>query len=120
MDDNFPLERVLESDVYKNMVFDEFDMDERVAEIVEPDDDLLEWLDRNNRLIPRDATTDDYDLDSADAQMAALTEDDLDYADDDSKMIEYYSKQSEGAQSGTSLDFGGFSDSGSTDGDAGF
>lgn len=94
-------------------------MDERVAEIVEPDEDLLEWLDRNNRLIPRDAATDDFDLDS-DAQTTALTEDDLDYTDDDSKMIEYYSKQSEGAQTGTSLDFGGFSDSGSADYDAGF
>lgn len=101
------------------MVYDEFDMDERVAEIVEPDEDLLEWLDRNNRLIPHDAPTDDFDLDS-DPQMTVLTEDDLNYADDDSKMIEYYSKQSEGAQTGTSLDFGGFSDSGSRDYDAGF
>lgn len=99
------------------MVYDEFDMDERVAEIVEPDDDLLEWLDRNNRLIPRDATTDDFDLESEAAQM---TDDDLDYTDDDSKMIEYYLKQSEGADTGTSLDFGGFSDSSPTDSDAGF
>lgn len=118
VEDNFPLHRVLSSDVYENMVYQELDMDERCQEIFEPDDDLLEWLAKEGRLIPRDANNDDLDLD-VDTHISSMSDDDLDFADDDSKMIAYYSRQGEGSTTGASSDFGGFSES-SVDVDAGF
>lgn len=122
VEDNYPLQRVLDSDVYENMVYDEFDWDERVADIFEPDEDLLEWLDKKGRLIPRNANNDDFDMEVINGELGTtMTEDDLDgYADDDSKMIAYYSKQSEGSAVGSSPDFGGFSESSSSDYGAGF
>lgn len=119
VEDNFPLDKVLESDVYERMVYDEFDMDERVADIIEPEEDLLEWLAKKGRLIPKDAEDNDFELD-AETQIATSGDaEEMDgFADDDSKMIAYYSRQSEGSAEGASLDFGGFSES--SDYDAGF
>lgn len=118
VDDNFPLQRVLDSGVYKNMVYDEFDMDERYADIFEPDEDLLEWLAKEGRLIARDAGDEEFDTE-AETQISSIADDDLDYADDDSKMLAYYSRQSGRSSFGADLDFGGFSES-TTDYDSGF
>lgn len=116
--DNYPLEDVLNSDVYENIVYEEWDIDERHPSIYEQqvDEDFLEWLDKQGRLIPRDSEDEDMFEPEAGTQ-ASIPEDDLDYADDDSKMIAYYSRNSNGASS--DFDFGGFSES-TFDYDAGY
>lgn len=116
--DNFPLEKVLASDVIDRMVYEEIDMDARTRHIFAPDDDLLEWIAKKGRLIPSDVANEDIEMEP-DTQLEGITEEDLDYADDDSKMIAYYSKQGEGSATGSSFDFGGFSES-SMDNGAGF
>lgn len=110
--DNYPLEKVLQSDVYDVMEYEELEMDERTTQIFEPDEDLLHWLAAQGRLIPREAEEDEEDWE-IDRQMSGITEEDLDYVDDDNKMIAYYSRQGEGSSIGSSSDFGGFSESSS-------
>lgn len=110
VEDNFPLRKVLESDVYERMEYQELDADERDPHIFEPDEDLLEWLARHGRLIPRGASDDEFEME-AERQISGITEEDLDFADDDSQMIAYYSRQGEGTATGSSPDFGGFSES---------
>lgn len=110
-DDCFPLEQVLNSGVYENMVFEELDMYERTPEIFTPDEDLLEWLDKQGRLLNEDS--EDWKLDSdVEKQIAGVTEDDLDFSDDDDKMLAYYSRQGEGSSIGSGQDFGGIAESG--------
>lgn len=108
--DNFPLEKVLESDVYKNMVYQELDIDERDGEIFPLEEDLLEWMAKEGRLMSRGSDEEDGDGD-VDKQITGITEEDLDYGEDDSRMIAYYSKQGEGNTAGASSDFGGFAES---------
>lgn len=110
VDDNFPLHRVLESDVYERMEYEELDIDERTARVFEPGEDMLQWLSKQGRLLPKDISDQDFEME-AEKQMSGITEEDLEYADDDSKMIAYYSKQGEGSALGSSADFGGFADS---------
>lgn len=108
--DNFPLEEVLSSGVYERMEYQELEMDEKDMTIFAPDEDLLEWLAKEGRLIPRGASDDEFETE-AERQISGITEEDLDFADDDSKMIAYYSRQGEGSSAGASPDFGGFSES---------
>lgn len=108
--DNYPLEEVMASEVYELMEYQELDIDERDPHIFPPDDDFLEWLAREGKLLPRGASEAEFDTE-ADKQISGITEDDLDFADDDSKMIAYYSRQGEGSAAGTSNDFGGMADS---------
>ncbi len=117
-EDNWPLADVLASGVYERMVYQEFDTDECKPVIAEPDEDLLEWLAREGRLIPRDVSEDEFDVEP-DRHTVGITEEDLEYGDDDGKMLAYYSRQGEGSAAGSSTDFGGFSES-FTDADAGF
>lgn len=119
VEDNYPLARVLASDVYENMVYEELDMDERCQDLFEPDEDFLEWLMKEGRLIPRNTENEDIEMEP-DSQMDGITEDELGYGDDDSKMIAYYSRQGEGSVEGSSSDFGGFSESSADVVDAGF
>lgn len=109
-EDNYPLEDVLNSGVYENMVFEETDMDDRTPLVFPLQEDLLEWLAKEGRLIPKDAADEDLDVE-AEKQIKGITEEDLEYNDDDDKMIAYYSKQGEGSALGASNDFGGFSES---------
>lgn len=117
-EDNFPLDEVLASGVYERMQYQEYDTDACDPVIVEPDEDLLEWLAREGKLIPRNATEDEFDLE-ADRQATGITEEDLEYGEDDDKMLAYYSRQGEGSAAGASADFGGFAES-YTDAGAGF
>ena len=110
VEDNYPLWRVLESDVYEKMQYEERDLDERDPIIFEPDEDLLHWLAEQGRLLPRGMSEEEFEM-QAETQISGMTEEELDYADDDSKMIAYYSKQGEGTAAGASSDFGGFADS---------
>lgn len=109
VEDNFPLERVLASDVFEKMQYQELDMDERADEIFGPDEDLLDWLSKNNRLITKGASDEDIDMQmnasDSEQENAPFVE------DDDDKMIAYYTKQGEGSSTGSSFDFGGFADS---------
>ncbi|KAI0558433.1 hypothetical protein FGB62_211g016 [Gracilaria domingensis] len=114
--DNYPLEDVMTSGVYERMEYTEMDIDERDPRVFEPDEDLLEWLAKHGRLIPRGASDDEIETE-AERQISGITEEDLDFGDDDSRMIAYYSRQGEGSASGAGQDFGGFSES---SGDAGF
>lgn len=109
VDDNYPLRRVLESDVYENMVYEELDIDERSPYVYPPEEDMLQWLAREGRLLPREMTDDEFDSE-VDKQISGITAEDLEFADDDSKMIAYYSRQGEGSAAGASSDFGGFSE----------
>lgn len=109
VDDNFPLKRCLESDVYDNMKYEEYDIDERTPRVFAPEEDLLQWLSQQGRLLPRGLSDDEFDTE-AEKQMSGITEEDLEFADDDSKMIAYYSKQGEGSAAGASADFGGFAE----------
>lgn len=118
VDDNYPLRRVLDSDVYENMKYEELDIDERTPRVFAPEEDLLQWLSKQGRLLPRGMSDEEFDSE-ADRQISGITEEDLDFADDDSKMIAYYSKQGEGSAAGSGADFGGFSES-SADSEAGF
>lgn len=118
VEDNFPLHSVLSSDVYENMKYEELDMDERCPDLFEPDEDLLEWLAKEGRLIGCDTENEDMEMES-DAQIDGIADDELGYGDDDSKMIAYYTRQGEGSVEGASPDFGGFSES-SADVDPGF
>lgn len=117
--DNYPLEDVLDSEVYEKMVYEELGMDERHPSIYEQelDEDFLEWLDKEGRLIPRDSEDEDMFESETDNQVGGITEDDLDYGDDDSKMIAYYSRQ--GDVSSPDFEFGNFSES-TFDYDAGY
>lgn len=117
--DNYPLEDVLNSDVYEKMVYEELDVDERHPSIYaqELEEDFLEWLEKAGRLIPRDSEDEDMFESEADTQVSGISEDDLDYADDDSKMIAYYSRQ--GDVSSSDPEFGSFSES-TFDYDAGY
>lgn len=108
VEDNYPLKDVMESEVYNNMVYDEFDMDERCCDICEPDLDFLEWLSKEGRLIPREAENDEIEMEP-DAQLTEFSEDDMDY-NDDSKMIAYYSRQTDENATSTDFEFSGFSD----------
>lgn len=110
VDENYPLRAVLESDVYDNMVYEELDMDDRTPFVFPPEEDLLEWLAKEGRLLPRDVPEDEFDSE-AEKQISGITEEDLEFADDDSKMIAYYSRQGEGSAAGASSDFGGFAES---------
>lgn len=110
VDDNYPLSEVLESGVYENMKYEELDMDGREPQIFELEEDLLEWLSKQGRLISRDAEDDDEFETDVEKQMNGITEEDLEFRDDDSRMIAYYSKQGEGSAMGTGSDFGGFAD----------
>lgn len=117
--DNYPLEDVLNSDVYEKMVYEELDVDERHPSIYEQqlDEDFLDWLEKAGRLIPRDSEDEDMFESETDEQVSGITEDDLDYGDDDSKMIAYYSRQ--GDVSSPDFEFGSFSES-TFDYDAGY
>lgn len=119
VDDNFPLEKVLASDVYRRMEYVEMDIDERTPQVFPPDEDFLEWLAREGKLLPRGLSDDEFDTE-AEKQMTGITEEDLEFADDDSKMLAYYSRQGEGSAAGASSDFGGFSESSASDATTGF
>lgn len=107
VEENTPLDKVLASEVYENMVYEEMDIDERTPHVFTPDEDFLEWLAKEGRLIPRDIDDEDIEVEK---QMDGLAEDDLEYGDDDSKTIAYYSRQGSGASAGASSDFGGFAE----------
>jgi hypothetical protein len=111
-DDCFPLAEALASGVYDRIQFQELDLYERSSELFKIDEDLLEWLARENRFLSSDGDSDDLEAD-ADKQLAGVTEEDLDFADDDDKMLAYYSKQGEGSAVGAGSDFGGLADSSS-------
>lgn len=113
-EDRFPLQEMLDSGVYENMVYEELDMYERTSEIFKPDEDLLEWLGHQGRLITEDSDDWVFDTDT-EKQTAGVTEEDLDYADDDEKMLAYYSRQGEGSAIGSGQDFGGIAESGIVD-----
>lgn len=112
VEDNYPLHKVLESDVYENMVYEELDMDDLSPVVFQPEEDLLEWLAKEGRLLPRGMTDDEFESE-AEMQISGMSEEDLEFADDDSKMIAYYSRQGEGSAAGASADFGGFAESSS-------
>lgn len=117
VDDNYPLSKVLESDVYDNIVYEELDMYEREPQIFEVDEDLLEWLAKQGRLIPRGAENDEEFETEMEKQVNGITEEDLEFGEDDSRMIAYYSRQGEGSAMGAGNDYGGLADS---EYDAGF
>lgn len=105
VDDNYPLKRVLESDVYENMKYEELDIDERTPIVFEPEEDLLQWLAQQGRLLPRGLSDDEFDVE-AERQMSGITEEDLEFADEDSKTIAYYSRQQgDGNSTAASGDF---------------
>lgn len=110
VDDNYPLQRVLDSDVYEVMQYEELDIDDRTPRVFIPGEDMLHWLSNQGRLMPKDISDQDFELE-AEKQMSAITEEDLEYGDDDTKMIAYYSKQGQGSAAGSGADFGGFADS---------
>lgn len=107
LDDCFPLEEVMNSGVYERMVYQELDMYAICDEIHKPDEDMLEFLAKEGRLLG-----DDGDLEmEAERQVVGVTEEDLDFSDEDDKMLAYYSKQGEGSSVGASSDFGGIAES---------
>jgi hypothetical protein len=109
--DCFPLDEVMNSGVYERMVYQELDMYDRSPEIYQPDADLLEWLVKTDRILPRDM--DDAELEmEAEKQIVGITEEDLDFGDEDARTLAYYSRQGEGASYGASPDFGGLAESG--------
>lgn len=110
MDDCFPLESVMNNGVYERMEYEELDMYAICDEIHKPDNDLLEWLAKEGRLLGDDGEVEG----EAESQVAGVTEEDLDFSDEDDKMLAYYSKQGEGSSVGASSDFGGIAES-STD-----
>lgn len=118
VNDNFPLEKVLASDVYERMQYEELEMDEIQTHIFQPDQDILQWLAENKRLLPRGVSDEEFETE-AERQISGITEEDLDYGEEDEKMIQYYYKQGEGNSAGAGTDFGGFAES-STDATAGF
>lgn len=106
--ENFPLADVLASGVYERMYYTEVDYDDCEPVIHEPDEDLLEWIAKQGRLLPRDEDGDEPTVNVPDPE--SLAEDDLDFEqDDDKSMLEYYSRQRDGAAD--SSDFGGVSES---------
>jgi hypothetical protein len=108
LDDCFPLEVVLDSEVYERMVYQELDKYAICPEIHSPDEDLLEWLAKEGKLLVEDEELED----EAQRQVMGVTEEDLDFSEEDDKMLAYYSKQGEGSSLGASSDFGGIAESG--------
>lgn len=102
-DDNYPLDEILQSGVYERMKYEEKDIDACEPIVHKTDEDLLEWLKKLGRLLPRDADVGD------DAVAEALAVADDDDNDEDKAMLAYYSRQRDGAP--TEGDFGGMSDS---------
>ena len=96
--DNFPLDKVLASGVYERMEYQEIDMDDCTPEVFPLEEDMLEWLVKQGRMLPRGVSEDEFDTE-AERQITGITEEDLEFADDDSKMIAYYSKQGDGGLS---------------------
>lgn len=99
-EDNFPLEDVLNSGVYERMKYDERDIDECAPVIHEPDEDLLQWLAKEGRLLPRDVDIANNDeVLAMKGGVATVAEEDLaDFnnntgEEDDKSMLAYYSRQ---------------------------
>eukprot|EP00179_Madagascaria_erythrocladioides_P004550 CAMPEP_0198310764 /NCGR_PEP_ID=MMETSP1450-20131203/2711_1 /TAXON_ID=753684 ORGANISM="Madagascaria erythrocladiodes, Strain CCMP3234" /NCGR_SAMPLE_ID=MMETSP1450 /ASSEMBLY_ACC=CAM_ASM_001115 /LENGTH=145 /DNA_ID=CAMNT_0044013611 /DNA_START=164 /DNA_END=601 /DNA_ORIENTATION=+ len=101
--DNFPLEDIMH--VAGSMKYDELDEDERVAEILEPDEDILEWLASKGRLIPRGVEEDDDEFEMK-RQMTGITEEDLEFDGDEDDMLSYYNRHDNPSQDPYANEYG--------------
>ena len=111
-EDCFPLDEVMNSGVLENMIFDERDIDERPSEIFEVEEDLLEWLAKENRLLPSGSVEDEWEMEAEQAS-SGVTMEDLQFGDQEDRTLAYYLQHGEGTAIGESSDFGGVSDSSS-------
>jgi len=92
--DNFPISQVLESGVYDNMKFQELEADDRDGDMTPLNDDLLEFMAVNGRLLDEEAEAETGEG----GARGRLVGEELDFGgDEEDKVLQLYSRSASAA-----------------------